>query len=198
MSKAASDTLEKVAAEFEDEVLADLQGGATQALSIIDGAKSEAKEGVAKTLETSVKQAESLKRQIVGSAELEVRNGQLRSLEKAVNEVFDSAVKHISASKGAGHEKALSELIKEGLGVIGPKARVQCNAKDRKAVVSAARKLSSGSVRLTVDEEPIETTGGVVMTTSDGLVKFDNTFEARMERMKQDLRKGVADVLTAS
>ena len=197
MNKAASDTLEKVASDFEQDVLADLKGGMAQALALMDSAKADAKEGVAKTLETSVKQAESLKRQILGSAELEVRNGQLRSLEKAVNDSFDSAVERVSGMSGAKYEKALAELIKEGIEVIGTKARVYSSSKDRKAVVSAARKLSTGPVKLTVDDKPVETIGGVVLTTPDGLVKFDNTFEARLERMRQELRKGVADLLRA-
>ena len=198
MSKAATDTLQKVASEFQEEVLADLRGGVAQAQALIDSARAEATEGVAKTIETGVKQAESIKRQIAGAAELEVRNGQLRSLERAVNDVFEAAVNEISKTHGAKVDKSLAMLIKEGLEVIGPKAKVQCNSRDRRTVSSLAKKLSTGHVRLSVDDKAIDTIGGVVMTTPDGLVKFDNTFEARLERMKQDLRKGVADLLTAS
>lgn len=198
MSNAAADTLEKVAAEFEVEVLSDLQEGRTQSLSKISSARREAVEAVAKILETGVKQAESVKRQLIGAAELEARNSQLLSLEKAVNEAFDSAVNRVSGSTGAAYEKALSRLIEEGVEVIGPKARVHCSAKDRKAVAAALRKLGGAHARLPVDEKPVTTIGGVVLTTEDGTVRFDNTFEARLERMRPSLRKEVAGLLTGS
>lgn len=197
MSKAASDTLEKVSEEFQSEVLADLQEGKAEALGRVETARKEAGEAVAKILETSVKQAESLKRQIVGAAELEARNSQLKSLEAAVNDVFEMAVKEITASTGAAYERAMAHLINEGVGVIGEKAKVHCSEKDRKTVSAAIKKLNAGQAKLTLDEDPIETIGGVVLSTSDGSVKFDNTFEARLERSRAELRKEVAGVLTA-
>ena len=198
MSKAATDTLEKVSAEFEAEVLADLKEGQTEAISRIESARKETAEAVAKILETSEKQAESLRRQILGAAELEVRNAQLRSLERAVNDSFDLAVKEISESSGAAYEKAITALIREGLDVIGTKAKVSCSSKDKRVVSAAIRKLSAGQAKLNLDEKPIETIGGVVLSSADGSVKFDNTFEARMERSKPELRKEVAGILTGS
>ncbi|MBI3840339.1 MAG: hypothetical protein HY297_00010 [Thaumarchaeota archaeon] len=198
MSKAATDTLEKVSGEFEAEVLSDLADGKTQALAKIEAARKETGMAVAKILETSVKQSESLKRQIIGAAELETRNAQLRSLERAVNEAFDTAMKELSGSLGAQQEKSIFQLVEEGLEVIGPKAAVYCNSKDRKVVSGVVRKLNGGQVKLTLDEKAIDATGGVVLTTANGSVKFDNTFEARMERMRPDLRKDVAGLLTGT
>jgi len=81
MSKAAADTLAKVSGEFEAEVLADLENRRKETLAKVESVRKETSEAVAKILETSVKQAESVKRQIIGTAELEARNAQLRSLE---------------------------------------------------------------------------------------------------------------------
>ncbi len=114
-----------------------------------------------------------------------------------MTEVFDMAVKELSGLSGASYEKSLSNLIKEGIDVIGPKSKVRCAPKDKKAVSSAVRKLNGGQVRLTVDERGIDTIGGVALTTTDGSVKFDNTFEARLERMRPALRKEAAGLLTA-
>jgi V/A-type H+-transporting ATPase subunit E len=197
VSKAAADTLEKVSGEFEAEVLADLEAGRKDALAAVASARKETSEAVAKILETGMKQAESVKRQIIGAAELEARNAQLKSLESAVNESFDSAIERVSSSSGAAYEKALGRLIQEGLDVIGPRAVVHCSSKGKKAVASAMRKLDR-KAKVTLGAEPVETTGGVVLSTPDGSVRFDNTFEARLERMRADLRKDVATVLTGS
>jgi V/A-type H+-transporting ATPase subunit E len=197
MSKAAADTLEKVAGEFEAEVLAGLESGRKETLAKVESVRKETAEAVAKILETGVKQAESVKRQVIGTAELEARNSQLKSLERAVNEAFESATHTISTSTGAGYERAIGRLIQEGLDIIGSRAKVQCSSKDKRVVASAIKKLA-GKEQATLDEEPIETIGGVVMTTPDGSVRFDNTFEARLERTKPVLRKEVAAILTGA
>ncbi len=195
MSKAAADTLDKVSGEFEGEVLADLESGKAEALAKVASAMRETKEAVAKILETGTKQAESVRRQIIGAAELETRNAQLRSLEKAVNETFELATKQISGASGSSQEKAVSRLIEEGIEVIGLRAKIQCSSKDRKAVASAIKKLGSRA-KIALDDGPIETIGGVILTAQDGSVRFDNTFEARLERMKPTLRREIAAVLT--
>ena len=197
MSKAAADTLEKVSGEFEAEVLADLESGRTEALARVESVRKETAEAVAKILETGVKQAESTRRQIIGAAELQARNAQLRALEKAVNEAFDLATKEVSGSLGASHEKAIERLILEGLDVIGPRAKIRCAQKDKKAVASAIKKLAS-KAKVSFDDEPVDTIGGVVLSIPDGSVSFDNTFEARLERMKPTLRKDVAAILTGA
>ena len=197
MSRAASDTLEKVSREFEAEVLTDLEAGRSVTLAKIEAVRKETAEAVAKILETGEKQAESAKRQMIGAAELDARNAQLRSLERAVNEDFDLATRQISSETGASQEKALVSLIQEGLDVIGPRASLQCAAKDRRAVSSAIRKFGS-KAKLSQSDGEIDTVGGVVLTTPDGSVRFDNTFEARLERMRPTLRKEVAAILTGT
>ncbi len=192
MTNAAADTLEKVSGEFQRDTLSDLEAGRKEALSRVEAVRKETEDAVAKILETATKQAESVRRQIIGGAELEARNAQLRALERSVNDAFDSATRRISDSKGAPYEKAMGLLIQEGLAIIGPRAKVQCSSKDRRIVASVVRKLGG---KISIDDEPIDTIGGVVLTTPDGSVRFDNTFEARLERTKPALRKEVAAIL---
>ena len=196
MSKATSDTLAKVSEEFEAQVLAEIESGRGSDLAKIAWVRKETEESVAKILETGAKQAESVKRQIIGAAELETRNAQLRALETAVNEAFDKAAEEISSSSGASYEKAIARLIQEGLDVIGPKSEVWCSAKDRKTVAATVKRLA-GNAKVSMGDKPVETIGGVVLTTPDGTVRFDNTFEARLERMRPTLRQEVASVLTS-
>jgi V/A-type H+/Na+-transporting ATPase subunit E len=193
LSNAAADTLEKVSREFENEVLSDLESGRKETIAKVESARKETAGEVSKVLETGTKQAESVKRQIIGAAELDVRNAQLRALEKGVNEAFELATKEISDSES--YPDAIGRLIEEGLEIIDRNAKVQCSTKDKKVVSAAIRKLG-GNTKVSLDDEPIDTVGGVVLTTTDGTVRFDNTIEARLERMKPTLRKEVAAVLT--
>lgn len=107
-------------------------------------------------------------------------------------------MKRLSKVAPSARAKSLEGLIQEGVSVIGNRAKVSCSEKDKKGVYRLVRKLSKGSVKLTPDGNSIQTLGGVVLTSSDGTVKFDNTFEARLERLRPTLRKQVADILTAT
>lgn len=195
MSNSTADTLQKVASEFEGEVLTEMQGGRDQSLALIQASKKETAEAVSKILETGDKQAEALKRQIIGAAELEARNSQLRVLEKAVEEAFSSAVSQIPKLEGKRYEEALKRLLTEAIDVIGPNALVSTNARDAKEVFSIAKGIKGERARLTPGDKRLDTIGGVVLTTPDKSVRFDNTFEARLERLRPTLRKDVAAVL---
>jgi V/A-type H+-transporting ATPase subunit E len=190
-------TLEKVSREFESELLAELQKGKGQALSAVESSRREASVRVTKILDASVKQAESLRSQIIGAAELEVRNARLRTLEKAVVEVFDAAVNELEEGSGPRHDRSLTQLVKEGLEVIGPRARISCRSKDREAVSAVLHKLGGSQSRLVLEEKGTDTVGGVVVTSMDGSVRFDNTFEARLERMRSALRMEVSVILSS-
>ncbi len=198
MSNPAEDTLEKVSGEFEAEMLSELQAGRDQALSALEAAKRETRAEVAKVLEAGAKQAEALKRQIIGAAELEARNSQLKAVESAVVDVFEAATRELREGAGARYEKALAGLVDEGVGIIGPKSRVYCRSKDRKAVSAALRGHGEGQSKPVLEEKEIETIGGVVMTSADGSVRFDNTFEARLERMRPTLRMQASAILTGT
>ncbi len=198
MSNATADTLGKVSREFETELLTELQEGRRAALSTVESSRREAKVAVTKILEASVKQGESLRRQIIGAAELEARNAQLKTLEKAVVEVFNAAMKELGEGSGPRYEASLTQLAKEGLEVIGPRARIYCRSEDMRAVSAILRKLGGSQSKLVLEEKSIDTIGGVAMTSMDGSVRFDNTFEARLERMRPTLRMEVSAILTSS
>jgi len=195
LSNATEATLQKVAGEFEGEVLTELQEGREQGLTLVQASMKATAEAVSKILETSAKQAEALKRQIVGAAELEARNSQLKVMEVAVEEVFSNAVSQIPKLEDRRYEAALRHLLGEAIDVIGPNALVSTNSKDAKGVFSIAKGIKGDRGRLTPGDKRLDTIGGVVLTTPDKTIRFDNTFEARLERLRPTLRKEVAALL---
>jgi V/A-type H+-transporting ATPase subunit E len=198
MSTVASDTLDRVAGEFEQEILDDLQDGRTQALALVDSTRKVASEEAEKIITNGHKQGESLKRQIIGTAELGVRNSQLKAMEVVVNEVIETAVRGIEKAPPSRYESAILRLIEEGIEVIGPQAVISCRSRDRTSVENAVRKLGKERVKLSVSPETIETNGGVVLSAGNGSIRYDNTFEARLERMRPTLRKDVGALLARS
>jgi V/A-type H+-transporting ATPase subunit E len=196
LSRAASDTLQKVCDEFLGEVLAELDEGLKESSSLVQNSKKEAEESVAKITEAANKQAESLRRQILGTAELEARNMKLRALEKAVNGVFQEAIGRVAKAPPSRYEKSLTGLIREGVQVIGPEAHVACSERDRRLVSSIIERLNEEGMKLTLGKDKVDTLGGVVLYSPDGTIRFDNTVEARLERTRPELRKDVAALLS--
>ena len=157
VSNATESTLRKVAGEFEAEVLTELQEGREQSLALIQASKKETVETVSKILETSAKQAEALKRQIVGAAELEARNSQLKVLEEAVEDVFSTAVSQISKLETKRYEASLKKLLEEAIDVIGPNALVSTNSKDATEVFALAKDIKGERGRLTPGDKRLDT-----------------------------------------
>lgn len=49
--------------------------------------------------------------------------------------------------------------------------------------------------RIALSSETLDSIGGVLVESSDGNIRFDNTFEGRMERMNEALRGAIAERL---
>lgn len=190
-------TLDKVSSETLNEILTELESGKSDASEQVRSMIRETRAEVAKILQDGERQAESVRRQILGSAELEARNSTLRSLEEASNRIFQESL--VTVSKSPRYEKTLAKLISEGLWVIGREAFVSCNARDRKAVGSAIKEMNSkAGSKLSLDEKNLEVKGGVVLRSMSGTVRFDNTLEARLDRIKPQLRRDVVAILSGS
>ena len=190
-------TLDKVSSEALNEILTELESGKSDASELVRSLLRQTRTEVAKIIQDGERQSESVRRQVLGSAELEARNGVLRSLEEASNRIFQEAL--LGVPKSPRYEKTLTKLISEGIQVIGKEAVVSCNSRDKKAVSSAIREMNSkGGVRLTLDEKSLDVAGGVVLASKDGTMRFDNTLEARLDRIKPELRRDVVATLSGS
>ncbi len=187
-------TLAKVSEEFLSEVKTEISKAKQDIIQRIDREQREVAELVSRVVENGEKQAESLKRQIVGSAEIEARNYQLKVMEDAFTDVIDKAIERIKNLDEERYKDAISRMLLEAYETIGKECVVYCNKEDRSIVSSSIRKLKLSKVSLS--SEHIESSGGIIVESKDKTIRFDNTVEARMERMRQELRKEVSSILT--
>src|SRR5208283_984958 len=127
------------------------------------------------------------------------RNRSLQIIEENLNAAFTSAIQKLEAStKSQDYEKLLKKMVTEGIEQVGGNDFVVTgNSRDQELLqwvieqVSKERKgvkLQRGSSRLT------KNIGAVTISSGDGYVTFDNTFEARLERLKPALRKQIAQL----
>ncbi|MCY4252622.1 MAG: V-type ATP synthase subunit E family protein [Thaumarchaeota archaeon] len=136
------------------------------------------------------KEADKVKRQLTGAADLEARNAQLRLVEGAIERVFEEASSRIRAAPRDGeYSRLIAGLVSEAAEALGTTEIVfSTSAADREAVSAAIAGLSGAEVAA----EPIECMGGVRAVTRDGSTSFDNTLDARVERLKPLIRKEIA------
>ena len=87
-------------------------------------------------------------------------------------------------------------MMGECAGAIGGAEIVIFGRAEDRDVLEKAAEVASGrfGVKITVDPKPISCSGGVRAMSPDGSVLYDNTFEARLDRLRPILRREVASL----
>jgi V/A-type H+-transporting ATPase subunit E len=149
-------------------------------------------------IDSAKKQAENLKRQIIGSTRLNARNKQLLLVEGAVNEVFEKAKLAMrSVGRDENYKQLMNRLVDEGLSAIGnDNMIIECNKTDTELV----KKLTAFTdrqkkIKLALSEKPIDVIGGVRVRSADLTLTYDGTLDSRIERLKPLIRKSIVQML---
>ena len=138
-------------------------------------------------IDNGKKEAEKIEKQIIGSSNLEARNKQITLVEDAILSVFEQALDKLRSSKT--EPAFLKLLVKQAIDTLGTtKVIISTNSNDADSVKSALVDFTESQL----DSKPIECLGGIIAKSSDGTMTFDNTIDARFNRMKPLIRKYVA------
>jgi len=150
-------------------------------------------------VEASLKEGGDWRRRI---AEAEMRQEAQRALmnarEAAIDDVFAEALRQFRAREGAAvvSIELLAGLIREGVGAIGGSSvKIRLNSADRKLLEGAGVPAEMDGAKVSLDKDPVEVSGGPIVTDESGRIMFENTFEARLDRIRKGLRRQVADTL---
>lgn len=133
-------------------------------------------------------------------ARLAIRRARLNAREAAVEKVFADALRELAAGAGADARGPLVlALIAEAAAVLGvPKVRAQLNAAERAVLARKGVPARVGGAELAIDEAARPCSGGPVVTDETGRMVYENTFEARLARRREALRRQVAEWLHVS
>ncbi len=115
--------------------------------------------------------------------------------EQAIEAVFASALQELAKTQGGVEYGALLiKLVRESVAALGlSEVRVRLNAADREQAVRDGLFGEISGVKITVEDQPLDTVGGVVVSDESGRIFYDNTFEARLELRRAELRASLAD-----
>ncbi len=189
-NSALESTIDKILKNTEHDILTNIKSGLDDSQQNLDAAIPKLESEYDKIISDGKKEADKIEKQITGSADIEARNKQLMALEEAVDKVFSAALDQIANTDRSGdYSNLIKTLIEEATQILGTsEVSVYTNAKDKDVVQSTLSQFSGAEL----SSETIDCLGGIKVKSKDGAMTFDNTIDARIERLKPLIRKDIA------
>ena len=189
-NSALESTIDKILKNTEKDILTNIKSGLDESQQKLDDAIPRLEGEYDKIISDGKKEADKIEKQITGSSDIEARNKQLMALEEAVDRVFTSALEQIAnADRSGDYSNLIKTLIEEATQILGTsEITIFTNAKDKDVVQSTISQFSGAEL----SSETIECLGGIRVKSKDGTMTFDNTIDARIERLKPLIRKDIA------
>ena len=183
-------SIDKILEKTEKEILANLGNSFSDAKQTLDDSIPKLEQEFDKIISDGKKEADKIEKQIIGSSDLEVRNKQLLALEVAIDKVFTKALEQIAnTTRSADYSNLMKTLLDESTKILSTtKVIVSTNSKDKDLVQSLLSKYPGAEL----SSQTINCLGGVIVKSKDGAMKFDNTLDARIQRLKPLIRKEIA------
>jgi len=199
-SSALEHMIDKVLVQKEAELVSQIDSAYQESLDNLESSRSRLEAERTRIVEGARKQAENLKRQIIGSARLASRNQELVTIENAVNKAFEEAKKKLQASSSTdSYQDLLKQMVEESISAVGGSNTViiESNKNDAEIVRKAVSELrDTGKVQQAeVSDQHIDVLGGIRIKSSGGTMTYDNTLDSRIERLKPLIRKNIAQML---
>jgi V/A-type H+/Na+-transporting ATPase subunit E len=190
-------TIDKVLSQKESALVTEIDSALQNSLKNLETSKSNLHAEYDSIIAASKKQAENLKRQIIGSSTLSARNKELVIIESAIDEIFNKAKEKLAKSNNEkNYEKLLNNLITDSAGNLGSEIIIQCNKTDLELVKKIASDISTNKkMKITVSDEVINIIGGIKSTSLDGTMTLDNTLDSSIESLKPLIRKEIVQLL---
>ncbi len=109
---------------------------------------------------------------------------------------------HIYIKDSAAYLKTLTGLIEAALAEVErDEVEVRANSTDLKLLKAHWSEISGAlpaGDQAKLGDEPIETLGGIMVESSDGRIRVDNTFEGRLARLRSRLQQVILERLVPS
>ena len=189
-NSALEHTIDKILTQTEKSILSNIQSALSESQKTLDNAIPKLEQEYEKVISDGKKEADKIEKQIIGSSDLEARNKQLLALEEAIDKVFTKAIDQISNMARSGdYSNLIKTLLDESTEILGTtKVIIYTNSKDKNVVQNVLSKYPGAEI----SPETINCLGGITVKSKDGAMKFDNTLDARIQRMKPLIRKEIA------
>ena len=189
-NSALESTIDKILKNTEKDILTNIKSGLDESQQKLDDAIPRLESEYDKIISDGKKEADKIEKQITGGSDIEARNKQLMALEEAVDRVFSSALEQIAnVDRSGDYSNLIKTMVEEATQILGTsEITIFTNTKDKDVVQSIVSQFSGAEL----SSETIECLGGIKVKSKDGTMTFDNTIDARIERLKPLIRKDIA------
>ena len=183
-------TIDKILGQTESNIQSSLDSALSESNKKLDDSIKTLEGEYDQIISDGKKEGDKIEKQIIGSADLEARNKQLTTIEESIDKVFSKALDEISnAERGGDYLNLIKSLLDESTKILGTTdVVIFTNSKDKETVQSLLSQYSGAEL----SSETIECLGGVKVKSKDGAMSFDNTIDAKIERLKPLIRKDIA------
>ena len=164
---------------------------------VLDDAAAEADAAAQKILGAARARAERVAQSILATVEQEMRRDLLETQEAELGKLFEAASQRLADRSAYDVPAVLAGLAAEAIGAMAvDKVTVQLTEADRAVATEAwlaeVRRRVGRDVEIAVSEQPAAIAGGVIVRSADGRRLYDNSFAARLARLRPDLRRELA------
>ena len=189
-NSALESTIDKILTNTEKNIISNIKLALDDSQQNLDAAIPKLDSEYNKIISDAKKEADKIGKQITGSSDIEARNKQLLALEEAVDRVFSTALDQIANTDRSGdYSNLIKTLIKEVIQILGTsEISISTNAKDKDVVQHVLSQFPGADL----SSVTINCLGGIKVKSKDGAMTFDNTIDARIERLKPLIRKEIA------
>jgi len=187
---ALESTIDKILSQTESNILSSLDSALSESRQKLDDSVVTLEQEYDQIISNGRKEADKIEKQIIGSSDLEVRNKQLTTVEESIDKVFTKALDEIAnADRSGDYSNLIKSLLDESTKNLGTsEVIVFTNSKDKDVVQSNLSQYPGAEL----SSETIDCLGGVKVKSKDGSMTFDNTIDAKIERLKPLIRKDIA------
>ena len=183
-------TIDKILSQTESNILSSLDSALSESRQKLDDSVITLEQEYDQIISNGRKEADKIEKQIIGSSDLEARNKQLTTVEESIDKVFAKALDEIAnADRSGDYSNLIKSLLDESTKNLGTnEVIIFTNSKDKDIVQSNLSQYPGAEL----SSETIDCLGGVKVKSKDGAMTFDNTIDAKIERLKPLIRKGIA------
>ena len=182
----AEKIIEQIKKDSQKEISQILKDAEKEAKHIIATAKEEAKKQVDKILADGKIQSENIVKILVSKANQDAKKEIMKAREKIIDECFVKAHHKLSTLDEQKYKNMVTKLMQDGRKKIGRDCTVITSRDIDKKIAEDLGIKITGSV---------ESSGGVVLISSNGRITLDHTFDGILKREKDKIRIQVGRLL---
>jgi vacuolar-type H+-ATPase subunit E/Vma4 len=191
---------------FETEVHETIEDAEEQSSKIIEETKKRADEIRNQKMREILQKTQEREAATLSLAKIEQRKKIARVKSQLLEEIFVESMKRLSelnTESEPKHRASFEKLVVEAATRLdGTELEILTNARDKKYVkedmMKLEKKISSvkkTSARLSIADEELKISGGVIVRIVNGRQIFNNTWEARLGKVKQEMAGQILGLL---